>query len=175
LKFWESDLILRQLYNLTNLASGKYYDWHFGLSYSRRPFIREQIQAPLKDICPKAYKLIEEIYSSQIRNAIAHSKYYFLGRNIQLGNKEENKFYKLHNIPFDEWEIIFHKTLLFYNFIIGNLQKYDKMYQIEVRDKFYGLPLSTPGLSNHGLRKNQWVKYDNGYHRWLWSSQMDDK
>lgn len=174
LKFWESDLILRQLYNLANLASGKYYDWHFSLSYSRRTFIRGQIQAPLKEVCPKTHKLIEDIYSAQIRNAIAHSKYYFMGRNIQLGNKEENKFYKRHNIPFDEWEIIFHKTLLFYNFIIGNLQKYDKMYQTEVSDKHFGLPLSTPRLTNLGLRKSQWVKYDSRRHRWLWSNQMDD-
>jgi hypothetical protein len=120
------------------------------------------------------YKLIEDIYSAQIRNAIAHSKYYFMGRNIQLGNKEENEFYKLHNVSFDEWEIIFHKTLLFYNFIIGNLKKYDKMYQLDVSDKHFGLPLSTPRLTKLGLRKSQWVKYDNRRHRWLWSNQMED-
>lgn len=175
LKFWESDLLLRQLFNLTNLASGKYYDWDFILEYSRRKLIRNQIQNPLKDICPKAYKLIDETYSSQIRNAIAHSKYYFMGRNIQLANKEENEHYELHNIPFDDWEIRFHKTLLFYNFIIGNLQKYDKLYQAEVSDKHFGLPLSTPRLTNLGLRKTQWAKYDDTWNRWLWSTQMDDK
>ncbi len=174
LKFWESDLLLRQLFNLVNLASAKYYDWDFMLSYSRRSLIREQIQGPMKTVCPKFYKLVDENYSAQIRNAVAHSKYYFMGRNLQLANKEENKFYKLHNIPFEEWEIRFHKTLLLYNFIIGNLQRYDKLYQEEVKDKHFGLPLSTPRLSHHGLRKNQWVKYDSTWKRWLWSTQVDD-
>lgn len=155
LKFWESDLLLRQLFNLVNLASGKYYDWDFMLSYSRRSLIREQIQAPMKTICPKFFKLVDENYSAQIRNAVALSKYYFMGRNLQLANKEENKFYKLFNVPFGDWEIRFHKTLLFYNFIIGNIQKYDKLYQVEVEDKHFGLPLSTPRLNSLGLRKNQ--------------------
>lgn len=186
LKFWESDLLLRQLYNLVNLASGKYYDWSFvppdltqkkknnSGKFSRRPFIRNHIQAPIKTICPKFHKLVKENYSAQIRNAIAHSKYYFLGRNLQLANKDENKFYELTNISFADWEIRFHKTLLFYNFIIGCIQRYDKHYQDEVKDKHFGLPLSTPQLTHLGLRKNQWVKYDNVWNRWLWSTQIDD-
>jgi hypothetical protein len=112
LKFWESDLLLRQLYNLVNLASGKYYDWSFtppdaekkknsSGKFSRRPFIRNHIQAPMKTVCPKFYSLIEDNYSAQIRNAIAHSKYYFMGRNLQLANKKENEHYELHNIQFD--------------------------------------------------------------------------
>ena len=174
LKFWESDLLLRQLFNLTNLATAKYYDWDSILSYTRRPFIRNHIQAPIKDICPKFFQLIEDTYSTQIRNAIAHSKYYFLGRNLQLANKDDQEYYIYANIPFDDWEVRFHKTILFYNFIIGNIQKYDKLYQDEVKDKHFGLSLSTPRLNNLGLRKNQWVKYDDRFHRWLWSNQLDD-
>lgn len=186
LKFWESDLLLRQLYNLVNLASGRYYDWSFvppdltkknndsSGKFSRRPFIRNHIQAPMEVICPKFHKLVKDNYSAQIRNAIAHSKYYFLGRNLHLANKEENKFYELTHIPFADWEIRFHKTLLFYNYIIGNIQRYDKHYQEEVKDKHFGLPLSTPKLTRNGLRKNQWVKYDDLWHRWLWSTQVDD-
>jgi hypothetical protein len=185
LKFWESDLLLRQLYNLVNLAAGKYYDWNFtppdagkkensSGKFSRRPFIRNHIQTPMKTVCPKFHSLIEDNYSAQIRNSIAHSKYYFMGRNLQLANRDENKHYELHNIPFDDWEIRFHKTLLFYNFIIGNIQKFDKLYQDEVKDKHFGLPLSTPKLNNLGLRKNQWAKYDEARHRWLWATQVDD-
>lgn len=185
LKFWESDLLLRQLYNLVNLASGKYYDWNFtppdlnqkkntAGKFSRRPFIRNHIQSPMETICPKFHALVADNYSAQIRNAVAHSKYYFMGRNLQLANKDENEFYELFNVPFAEWEIRFHKTLLFYNFIIGNLQRYDTLYQEEVKDKHFGLALSTPRLSPLGLRKNQWVKYDTGRKRWLWSTQVDD-
>lgn len=186
MKFWESDLLLRQLYNLVNLATGKYYDWSFVApdlgkkkkdsagKFSRRPFIRNRIQAPIETICPKFHKLVKENYSAQIRNAVAHSKYYFLGRNIQLANKEENKFYELTNIPFADWEIRFHKTLLFYNFIIGNIQRYEKYYVEEAKDKHFGLALSTPRLTHLGLRKNQWVKHDDYWKRWLWSTQAGD-
>lgn len=174
LKFWESDLLLRQLFNLSNLATEKYYDWDFILSYTRRPFIRNHIQAPIKNTCPKFYQLIEDTYSAQIRNAIAHSKYFFMGRNLQLANKDEQEYYKYYSIPFDEWEVRFHRTTLLYNFIIGALQEYDKLYQDEVKEKHFGLPVSTPRLNHLGLRKNQWVKYDNGYNRWLWSTQLDD-
>jgi hypothetical protein len=31
LKFWESDVILRKLYQLSNLAQAKNYDWHYRL------------------------------------------------------------------------------------------------------------------------------------------------
>jgi hypothetical protein len=197
LKFWESDMLLRQLYNLVNLATGKYYDWSFtppdlttkkkknnkkkkndkknnSGQFSRRPFIRNHIQSPIQTICPKFYELVKENYSAQIRNAIAHSKYYFLGRNIQLANKDENKYYELTNIPYADWEIRFHKTLLFYNFIIGNIQRYEKYYMEEVKDKHFGLALSTPKLSDRGLRVNQWVKYDAYWKRWLWSTQVPD-
>jgi hypothetical protein len=63
---------------------------------------------------------------------------------------------------------------LFYNFIIGNIQKFDKLYQDEAKDKHFGLPLSTPRLNNLGLRKNQWAKYDEARHRWLWATQADN-
>ena len=173
LKFWESDLLLRQLYNLTNLASGKHYEWDFKVVHGRQSLIRKHIQTPLKIICPKFYALIEETYSAQIRNAVAHSKYYLLGRSLQLANSDPKN--NLFNIPFDEWEVRFHKVLLTYNFIIGNIQKFEDHYQNEVKDKHFGLPLSVPKLNHLGLRKNQWVKYDDSRKRWLWSSQLDNE
>lgn len=183
MKFWESDMLLRQLYNLVNLATGLHYDWSMVPpsmtksnpgKFSRRPFIRNHIQAPIEILCPKFHNLVMENYSAQIRNAIAHSKYFFLGPNIVLANKDENEHYELTNISFTDWEIRFHKTLLFYNFIIGNLQRYDQYYQEEVKDKHFGLALSTPRLNHLGLRLNQWVKYDDHRKRWLWSTQVDN-
>ena len=196
LKFWESDFLLRQMYNLANLASGKYYEWDFQIVRQRQSLIRNKIQAPLTTICPKFYALIEDCYSAEIRNSIAHSKYYFTGRNIHLAN-DEKSLKKTHNhseslelnvhlpaqeylpksithITFDDWEIRFHKVLLIFNFIIGNSKKYSKYYQHEVADKHFGLPLSTPKLSRNGLRKNQWVKYDPMFNRWLWSTQINN-
>jgi len=174
LKFWESDLLLRQLYNLANLACGKHYEWDFKVVKGRQSLIRRHIQAPLKEACPKFYNLIEETYSAQIRNAIAHSKYYFLGRNLQLANTDDRTNDNLVNISFEDWEIRFHKVLLIYNFIIMNIEKYNKEYQDEVKDKHFGLPLSVPKLNHLGNRKNQWVKYDKVWHRWLWSTQVDN-
>lgn len=173
LKFWESDLLLCQLYNLTNLATGEYYDWHnTKVLDSRMDLIRNKIQKPIEMICPKMYKLIEDIYSNQIRNAIAHSKYHFIGRALILANKDESVFYKLYNIPFDNWEERFHKTLLLYNYIIGSINKYSALYQEEVKDKHNGLAVSIPKLSAVGLRVNQWMKYDIAFKVWRWAHQI---
>ena len=168
LKFWESDLILRQLYNLKNLATGSRYDWNFDPNkfWKRRELIRLEIQQPIKAISPLFYDLIDETYSAQIRNAIAHTKYYFLGRNINLTNKLDNPHYKLFNIPFDDWEIRFHKVILMYNHIIGNLNRINIKYAEKSADLHNGLAIETPKKGKHGLNKIHWIKYDDNFKRW---------
>jgi hypothetical protein len=92
MKFWETDLILRRLSNLSNLAQAKPYYWDYSQTVydARRNLIKDEIQKPLEFICPLFYKLIDEIYSNQIRNAVAHSQYYFLYDSIHLTNKDGN-------------------------------------------------------------------------------------
>jgi hypothetical protein len=172
LKFWESELILRQLFNLKNLALGLDYDWTFNHKKFkwRKTLIENEILAPLKNICPKFCELVEGIYSSQIRNAVAHSKYFFQGRNLQLANKNDSTSYILYNIPFEEWEVTIHKILLLYNHIIGNFNRINNEHAKRANEMHNGLPLRIPKKSKHGLFKNQWVVYDEVYKRWLWNA-----
>ncbi|MCU4164621.1 hypothetical protein [Carboxylicivirga caseinilyticus] len=168
LKFWESDIILSKLLNLVNLALGKSYDWELlnGKIEHRRIIIKDYVQAPLKGICPELYDLIEEVYSNQIRNAIAHSKYYHVGRNIILGNKPDSKHYKLSNITYDEWEVRFHKVLLMFNHFINAQNEINERYIEKVRGKHFGLPITIPEKDKLGLDKIFWIKYFEVRGRW---------
>lgn len=166
LKFWEADLMLRKLYNIANLCIGKPYSWDYNklLLRQRRKFIREKIQTPLETICPKFYALIDDIYFRQLRNAIAHSKYFISGNNIVLINKQDDpKFYKLSSISFDQWEEIFHKLLLLYNHIIGNFEKINENFIELAKKEPNGLPIYLPKMTN----KIRLVKYDNVNNRWI--------
>ena len=173
LKFWESDIILFKLYNLVQLALGESYDWnlHNGIIGQRRKLIKDHIQAPIKDLCPKLSQLIEETYSNQIRNAIAHSKYYHAGRTIQLGNKSENSHYILSSIPYDEWEVRFHKVLLIFNHLINSQNNINQEHIDKVRDKHWGLSINIPEKTDLGLNKIFWLKYDFEINDWYWNSQ----
>ena len=171
MKFWETDLILRRLSNLSNLAQAKPYYWDYSQTVydARRNLIKDEIQKPLEFICPLFYKLIDEIYSNQIRNAVAHSQYYFLYDSIHLTNKDGNKHYKLNGITYDDWEVLFTKLILLYNFMIKNFNKYQVLYQKEVKDKHFGLLIYFPENDLKGLQKTGWVKYDFSHKRWHWN------
>lgn len=125
LKFWESDVMLRKLYQLSNLAQGKIYDWYFSINKddSRHILIREVIRDPIKNICPKYFKLLKDIYLSQIRNAAAHSQFYVEQGKLGFNNYDPNDFAPLSQIDFEDWEDRFHKLVLMYNALIKNFNQ----------------------------------------------------
>lgn len=172
MKFWETDLILRRLLNLSNLAQGISYNWEYSQKVfdKRRDLIRKDIQTPIKEKCPLFYKLIEEIYFSQIRNAVAHSQYYYLYNSIYFTNKNENPYYKLNGISHADWEILFTKVILLYNFTIKNFNKYQSLYQYKVRDKQNGLIVYFPEHNFKGSQKSGWLRYESHQKRWLWDN-----
>lgn len=111
LKFWESDLILKKLYQLICLVNGGSYDWHFSISPDPREgpkkheIIREEIRDEVEEECPSFYSVVKDNYKTQIRNAIAHSQYAFMGRSIHYLNHSEDP--KAHSpiqaMFFDDW------------------------------------------------------------------------
>jgi hypothetical protein len=173
LKFWETDLILRRLYNLSRLARGLEYDWEYNQDFfnDRRKVVRDEIQNNLKLITPKFYNLLDEIYNRQIRNAVGHSQFYFLYDSIHFTNKKENSHYKLSSITLKDWEILFHKNILFYNFMIYYHNFYSKKYQEQAKDKHFGLLISFPEKNTLGNNKTGWVKYDKYYSQWRWDNK----
>jgi hypothetical protein len=173
LKFWETDLILRRLYNLSRLARGLNYEWEYHQVFfnDRRKLVKEEIQNNLKIITPIFYILIDEIYNRQIRNAVGHSQYYFLYDSIVLTNKKESIHYKLNSITLPDWEILFHKNILFYNYMIYYYNLYSKKYQKLAKDKHFGLLISFPEKNTLGNNKSGWVKYDNFNSKWRWNNK----
>ena len=125
LKFWESDMIIKKLYQFARTLNSEPYDWYFKVSESsrdknstgtRQDIIRLQIRDKIKDHSPVLYQIIKDTYKTQIRNSIAHSNYSFLGRHIHLNNFiKEDPHSQLRALSFDEWIDIFHNTLVLHN------------------------------------------------------------
>jgi len=172
LKFWETDLILRRLYNLSRLARGLNYSWDYSqnLFNERRKLVKMEIQKNLQNITPKFCQLIEDIYSRQLRNAIAHSQYYLLYDTIILTNKSDKPFYKIHSIELKDWEVLFHKNILFYNYLIHFLNEYSTIYQNLAEDKQNGLMIIFPDKNIKGNNETGWVRYDKAVSRWNWNN-----
>ncbi|MNJ92218.1 hypothetical protein D3C87_98840 [compost metagenome] len=140
LKIWESDLFIKRLYNLTNLLSGKGYDWHFTLNgadnkrfQSRSKIIKEKIIKEIKLFVPGLSDSFERAYFTQIRNAIAHSQYSILGRSIMFNNFRENSKTDLKAISFEKWTELFHETLALYIHYIQLLELINEQYGFVAR------------------------------------------
>lgn len=159
LKLWESDVILRKLYQLSRLAQGKNYDWYFTIKKddSRHTIIRELIRDPIKTICPKYYKLLKDIYLSQIRNTAAHSQFYIVGKKLGFNNYDPADLAPLTQITFDEWEDRFHNLVLLYNALIRCSQKTYTEYVTEQQDKHFGLQIRI--TKKDASVKHDWIKY----------------
>jgi hypothetical protein len=173
LKFWESDRIIKILYELSLIASGKDYDWYFKIpkEEARHNIIRLKIRDQVKDICPKFYQLIKDIYRSQIRNAAAHSQFYIVNDTLGFTNysSDPKDFAPLSQIKFEEWEEKFHKLILFYNELIGKIQKTKKDFILKQEGKEFGIPIRLP--AKIGSNNKKWIKYFQSSSlrkEWIW-------
>lgn len=171
LRFWEADSLLKRYYQLGSLALDEPYDWRLTIpSHTRKgskhEFIRKQIRDRVKCICPNFYALVKDNYKTQIRDAIAHSQLYMVGRVIRFLNHSPNPaaHAPLAGMSFDEWYRQFHATLLLHNETIGAFRRYRKRYEeqalannnrIEVRAIARDGSQSFPELALHA--DGRWV------------------
>ena len=172
LKFWETDLILKRLLSLSKLVQGKEYLWDIKQSElnQRRIILKNEIQNPIENLCPRFYAFIDDIYSRQLRNAIAHSQYYIMYDSINLTNKEESKYYELDSITFEKWDEIFTKVILMHNYMVGNFNKYHNFYAAKANQKHNGLRIYFPEVDSIGLKKGAWIKWDQERQTWFWNN-----
>ena len=176
LKIWEMDAFIKKLYQLTQLAGGLHYDWHFSIAESNRDpkatgtrdkIIREMVRDVLAEEFPLIYTTMKNAYKSQLRNSIAHSTYSIHGRYIHLNNYiKEDPFSQINVVSFDEWIDIFHDTLVFYTQIARIMAMVDHFFNhiitqtsetVEIRiNRLDPAPSATYHLLKHRPGINQW-------------------
>jgi len=169
-KFWEADMIVKYFYQLSLLCQGKNYDWYFNVPKhsregSKQDIIRLEIRDQLKTICPKFYNLIKETYSTQLRNAIAHSQYFIRSRNIKYLNysKDPKAFSGIESLSFDEWANYSHNTILIYISLINRFTEIKELYyQKTVKDEF--LEIRIAQTKDKLLFSKIYLRND--YHEW---------
>jgi hypothetical protein len=168
LKFWESDFILKQLFNMSsNLLHGKEYDWYKSMKDSgKKNLIENQIIRSCKKRAPKFYDYLRKSYSRQIRNAAAHSQFWIVGDHINFNNYDPNDGHCLKTLNIEDWEDIFHRTIMLYNYLIKYTEEFKKEYANEVRGKHFGKRVR---ITNKGkLIKYEWLRLDESNDRWIW-------
>jgi hypothetical protein len=138
LKFWEADFLLKKLYELTRIILGEPYDWYFKIGKGdgiynyfekRHEIIRIHVRDRIKEIFPVLYQCINNTYRSQIRNAIAHSQYWFHGREIRFNNYLKNdQNSSLKGVSFNDWIDVFHNMLILHNQLIWLDKRINEYY-----------------------------------------------
>ncbi len=173
LKFWESEMTLKKIHQLINLANHKNYRWN-DLSrelYRRSSFILEKIIKPTEVSCPKFSKLVKDIYNTQIRNSIAHSQYFFMGNNIGYGNAKEN-LDSVYSLSFKQWAEIIHKTLLVHDYLLQYFEFYGNIYLRKAIDG----PLLINVLQEDGTYELDEISpraSSNDYTSWVWMKDRE--
>lgn len=176
LRFWESDMLIKIMKQLVNLANGNAYDFYLNIPKhnrdgSKQEIIRKQIRDEAKDICPDFYDIVKDTYLTQLRNAIAHSQYYISEKNIVYLNysKDKKAYCPINSLNFKEWAKYIHNTLLIYNEIKKNIVKRKNYYYEKTKEKEYievrvtkkdgSVQLEKLGLRNNDVK--DWVWYNN--------------
>ncbi|GHU65128.1 hypothetical protein FACS1894123_10840 [Bacteroidia bacterium] len=114
---WESENFLKDLYRLAILVDTGNYAWNIEVPpMGKHDFIRKNIRDTFKKKNNPITNIITKSFHTSIRNAFAHSQYYFNAHNktIWLDNYK-GASWELRNLSFDEWTKRFvYSTLLTY-------------------------------------------------------------
>lgn len=117
---WESKAFLKKLYRIAHLLNGDPYNWTVEVPDKRKhDFIRNHITNILEENNSKLSYIIKKGFHSSLRNAFAHSEYYFDFisnlKTIELNNYK-GKNWELKNITLNEWtERFVYSALLSYH------------------------------------------------------------
>jgi len=173
LRFWESDLILKRLHQLASLCIGESYDWFLEIpGHPRGRVIRDGIRDRVKDVCPTFYALVKGNYKSQVRNAIAHSRYCTVGRNIVFLNYSDDPrdYAPLQKMCFDDWYAIFHTMLLLHNELIGAFSLCRETFKRRTLDNENRIEVRV--TSRDGLEEFCDLAMRPGRDEWVWRENL---
>lgn len=170
LKLWENDFLLRQFYNLMRLCNGESYKWEFkpNIFDSRELLISNKIIARSQKVSPLFYRLMSDIYSAQIRGAIAHSKFYFSGDYISLTNKHYRTGFDIGALSVEDWYIKFNKSVLLYNEMLRLRAHWLEYYSQKAAEQQNGVAILTPERNPRtNLLRQKFVRPDDR-NIWRW-------
>jgi hypothetical protein len=170
LKIWENDFFLRQLFNLIRLCNGESYNWEFKpkIFDSREVLISNKITARAQKVCPLFFTLMQDVYSAQIRGAIAHSKFYFSGNYISLTNKHFREGFNIGALGIEDWYIKFNKSVLLYNEMLGQRSRWLNYYTQLAKELHNGVAVITPEINiKTGQKRQKFVRPDDR-NTWRW-------
>ena len=138
LKIWEANFFIKRFYQLARLSNQEEYDWHFKIAESsrdkdctgtRQEIIRKKVRNKFEKTLPPLYSSFKKSYNTQVRNSIAHSKYFFSSRHIHLNNFIiGDKSSQLKSLKFDGWIDMFHETMILYYEYIRFFNKVNSYY-----------------------------------------------
>lgn len=117
---WESKPFLKRLFRLAHLINGEQYFWEVQIpDFSKHSFIRNDIRKVFESQGCLISQIIKKGYHSQLRNAFAHSDYYFDLLNgdekIILDNYCGDDSWEIKEISYDDWSKRFvYSSLLSY-------------------------------------------------------------
>ncbi|MGV8094705.1 MAG: hypothetical protein AB2L24_22860 [Mangrovibacterium sp.] len=117
---WESKPFLRKLYRLSHIANGESYDWKVNIpDMSKHDFIRNDIRKTFDNSNNNISQIIKKGFHTSLRNAFAHSEYYFDKvkdeTRIYLDNYKGNGW-ELREISSTDWNVRFvYSALLSYH------------------------------------------------------------
>jgi len=116
---WESAYFMKTLIRILSILLGKGYDWN--PKYGKWKYMHKEIINSLKDMDILLGSVLEKAYSSEIRNAFAHSLY-----TVNVDNKTitmRTKHVGIHTISICDFQKKFLYSVLFMNSILNALER----------------------------------------------------
>lgn len=127
---WEAKPFLKKLYRLAHLTNGEDYAWSVTIDdMGKHKFIRDDIRQAFQDNDNAIADIIRSGFHTSLRNAFAHSEYWFDTMNdhnrIILDNFKDAYPGELDQVSFNEWSRRFVYSALFsYHFFhIAHLKR----------------------------------------------------
>ena len=124
---WESYYFLKHLMRLAQLSIGKDYPWKVEIpDEGKRKFLQDMVVKPMKTKGLSLWSIVEDSYSSYLRNSFAHSRYiiYENSKEIYYGCKTDNKKNIRKRISFDDFQRKFYQSAFLSYYLLNEIGEY---------------------------------------------------
>lgn len=130
LKIWESNKFLYRLNQLSKILNRERFDWRAKVPLTSKHIFFRTFRDSLKVEFPDFFAILSKAFKTQIRNAIAHSQFYFVGNRIVFeGYEEYEEGQSVPSITFEEWDSMFLETIVLFISYNEFMIKIDEYYR----------------------------------------------